>query len=125
MRIDGRGPGDLRPVTITPGILKYPIGSCLVETGETMVICTAMVEDKVPPFLKGTSSGWITAEYSMLPGATQTRSGREAVRGRQGGRTMEIPVSYTHLDVYKRQASRYACLTMSDATGWMLSLIHI
>lgn len=90
MRIDGRGPGDLRPVTITPGILKYPIGSCLVETGETMVICTAMVEDKVPPFLKGTSSGWITAEYSMLPGATQTRSGREAVRGRQGGRTMEI-----------------------------------
>ncbi|HOK63725.1 MAG TPA: ribonuclease PH [Bacillota bacterium] len=90
MRVDGRKPDELRPVTITPGFLKYPIGSCLVETGETMVICTAMIEDKVPPFLKGTSSGWITAEYSMLPGATQTRTSREVARGRQGGRTMEI-----------------------------------
>ncbi|HHY12118.1 MAG TPA: ribonuclease PH [Firmicutes bacterium] len=90
MRVDGRKPGELRPVIITPGFLKYPGGSCLVETGETKVICTAMVDDKVPPFLKGTSSGWITAEYSMLPGATPTRTSREVSRGRPGGRTMEI-----------------------------------
>jgi ribonuclease PH len=90
MRIDGRKPGELRPVTITPGYLKYPQGSCLIEAGDTKVICTAMVDDKVPPFLKGTSSGWITAEYSMLPGATPDRTSREVSRGRPGGRTMEI-----------------------------------
>ncbi len=90
MRIDGRKAGELRPVKITPGFLKYPAGSCLIETGDTRVICTAMIEDRVPPFLKGTSSGWITAEYSMLPGATETRTSREVSRGRPGGRTMEI-----------------------------------
>lgn len=90
MRIDGRKPDELRPVIITPGYLKYPQGSCLIEAGDTKVICTAMVEDKVPPFLKGTSSGWVTAEYSMLPGATQDRTSREVSRGRPGGRTMEI-----------------------------------
>ena len=62
MRVDGRKAGELRPVRITPGFLKHPAGSCLIETGDTRVICTAMVEDRVPPFLKGTSSGWITAE---------------------------------------------------------------
>ncbi len=90
MRVDGRKPGDLRPVKITPNFLKYPEGSCLFETGDTKVICTAMVESRVPHFLKGTSSGWITAEYSMLPGATHTRASREVSRGRLGGRTMEI-----------------------------------
>ncbi|HHW27218.1 MAG TPA: ribonuclease PH [Firmicutes bacterium] len=90
MRIDGRAPGDLRPVKITPRFLKYPEGSCLVEAGDTKVICTATVEERVPPFLKGTSSGWITAEYSMLPGATLTRTPREVSRGKPGGRTVEI-----------------------------------
>lgn len=90
MRVDGRKAGELRPVRITPGFLKHPAGSCLIESGDTRVICTAMVEDRVPPFLKGTSSGWITAEYSMLPGATQTRTSREVSRGKPGGRTMEI-----------------------------------
>ncbi len=90
MRVDGRKPDELRPVRITPGFLKHPEGSCLIETGETKVICTAMIDDRVPSFLKGTSSGWITAEYSMLPGATPNRTSREVSRGRPGGRTMEI-----------------------------------
>lgn len=90
MRIDGRSPDELRPVRIIPGFLKFPSGSCLIETGDTKVICTAMIEDKVPPFLKGTSTGWITAEYSMLPGSTEVRTPREISKGRPGGRTMEI-----------------------------------
>lgn len=90
MRIDGRGPSDLRPVKITPRFLKYPHGSCLIEAGDTRVICTATVEDRVPPFIKGTGSGWITAEYSMLPGATLQRTSREVNRGKPGGRTVEI-----------------------------------
>ncbi len=90
MRADGRAPDEIRPTRIIPGYLKFPHGSCLVECGDTKVICTAMVEDKVPPFVKGTGSGWITAEYSMLPGATATRTAREVSRGRPGGRTVEI-----------------------------------
>lgn len=90
MRADGREPNETRQCRIVPGYLKFPHGSCLIETGDTKVICTAMVEDKVPPFVKGTGSGWITAEYSMLPGATATRSAREVSRGRPGGRTVEI-----------------------------------
>ena len=90
MRVDGRLAHELRPVKITPGFLKNPPGSCLIEAGDTKVICTATIEDKVPPFIKGTSSGWITAEYSMLPSATGTRTTREVTRGRPGGRTVEI-----------------------------------
>lgn len=90
MRIDGRDASELRPFKITPAYLKYPAGSCLVEAGDTKVICTASVEDKVPPFLKGTSSGWLTAEYSMLPGSTEQRTPREISRGKPGGRTVEI-----------------------------------
>jgi ribonuclease PH len=90
LRADGREPNETRQCRIVPGYLKFPHGSCLIETGDTKVICTAMVEDKVPPFVKGTGSGWITAEYSMLPGATATRSAREVTRGRPGGRTVEI-----------------------------------
>ncbi|MGI6643366.1 MAG: ribonuclease PH [Bacillota bacterium] len=90
MRIDGRSVGDLRPVRITPHYLKFPAGSCLIEAGDTKVICSASVEDRVPPFIKGTSSGWITAEYSMLPGATEQRTPREVARGKPGGRTVEI-----------------------------------
>lgn len=90
LRNDGRSEKEIRPVKITPGILKYAEGSCLVETGDTKVIVSVSVEDKVPQFLKGTSQGWLTAEYSMLPRATAVRTPREVSKGRPGGRTMEI-----------------------------------
>ncbi len=80
----------MRPVIIRPGYLIYPDGSCLVEFGNTKVVCSASVEDKVPPFMRGTGQGWITAEYGMLPAATQQRTAREASRGKQSGRTQEI-----------------------------------
>ena len=86
----GRVFDQLRPVKITPHYLKNPSGSVLIETGETKVICTASVEEKVPPFLRGQGTGWITAEYSLLPGSTSPRSIREAARGRVSGRTSEI-----------------------------------
>jgi ribonuclease PH len=75
---------------MTAGFLKYPQGSVLIEAGDTRVLCSAMVEDKVPPFLKGSGSGWVTAEYSLLPSSTETRTAREATRGRISGRTSEI-----------------------------------
>jgi ribonuclease PH len=90
VRSDGRQPNELRPVKIIPGILDFAEGSCLVEFGKTRVLCAASVEDRQPPFLRGTQSGWVTAEYSMLPRATPTRSQREVERGRPGGRTQEI-----------------------------------
>ncbi len=80
----------LRPTTLTPHYLEHAEGSVLIEAGRTRVICTASVEDKVPPFLRGSGKGWVTAEYGMLPRATSTRSAREASRGKQGGRTQEI-----------------------------------
>ncbi len=89
-RLDGRALDDLRPVRITRNYLPYAEGSCLIEVGETRVICSATVEDKVPPFLKKESHGWVTAEYSMLPRATQVRTVRESSRGRISGRTFEI-----------------------------------
>ncbi len=90
VRMDGRRPDDLRPVLIERGYIKHAEGSALISVGDTRVICTATVEDKVPPFLRGTAQGWITAEYAMLPRATEQRSQRESTRGRVGGRTMEI-----------------------------------
>ncbi len=90
MRKDGRKPNELRPVRIQRDYLKYPEGSVLIEFGNTKVICTVSVQDGVPPFLKGKGQGWITAEYSMLPRAGQTRSIRESVTGKIGGRTHEI-----------------------------------
>lgn len=81
---------EMRPVQMTTGFVKYPQGSVLIEAGDTRVLCSAMVEDKVPPFLKGTGSGWITAEYSLLPSSTETRTAREAARGKISGRTSEI-----------------------------------
>jgi ribonuclease PH len=87
-RRDGRRPEDLRPVRITRNYVKHAEGAVLVEVGETRVICTASVEDRVPPFLRGAGQGWVTAEYGMLPRATTTRTAREA--GRTGGRTHEI-----------------------------------
>jgi ribonuclease PH len=85
-----RAPGDLRPTQITPNYLLHAEGSVLIEVGQTKVICTASVEDRVPPFLRNTGKGWVTAEYGMLPRATSTRSTREASSGKVGGRTMEI-----------------------------------
>jgi ribonuclease PH len=89
-RIDGRSPSQLRPTSITPGFLAHAEGSVLIEVGRTKVICTASVEDRVPPFLRNTGKGWVTAEYGMLPRATSTRTQREASTGRVGGRTQEI-----------------------------------
>jgi len=89
-RADGRASNALRPVTIETGYLRHAEGSALITVGHTRVLCAASVETRVPGFLRGTGSGWVTAEYGMLPRATHTRSEREASRGRQGGRTMEI-----------------------------------
>ncbi len=89
-RPDGRKPADLRPVGIETDVARHAEGSAMITLGHTKVFCAASVEDRVPPFLKGTGSGWITAEYGMLPRATHTRSAREAAQGRQGGRTHEI-----------------------------------
>ena len=80
----------MEQVKITRNFIKHAEGSVLIEMGDTKVICTASVEEKVPPFLKGKGTGWVTAEYSMLPRATHDRSPREAVKGKQGGRTLEI-----------------------------------
>ena len=90
MRAGGRAPDQLRPVTITPRFLKHAEGSALIEVGDTKVVCTVSVEDRVPPFLKGGGEGWVTAEYGMLPRATHTRSQREATKGKASGRTHEI-----------------------------------
>ncbi|HWG59542.1 MAG TPA: ribonuclease PH [Candidatus Acidoferrales bacterium] len=90
MRVDGRGPGDLRPVKITPDFITSAEGSVLIEAGLTRVIVTATVDDGVPSFLKGTGKGWVTGEYGMLPRATEERTPRESARGRQSGRTLEI-----------------------------------
>jgi ribonuclease PH len=89
-RIDGRSPSDPRPTTITPGFLAHAEGSVLIEVGRTKVICTASIEDRVPPFLRNSGKGWVTAEYGMLPRATSTRTQREATAGKVGGRTQEI-----------------------------------
>lgn len=90
MRVDGRANDQLRPVTITRNYIKHAEGSCLIEIGDTKVICTATIEDRVPPFMRNGGKGWITAEYSMLPRATATRNPRESSKGKVGGRTMEI-----------------------------------
>jgi ribonuclease PH len=89
-RPSGRAPDELRPVRFSRRHTKHAEGSVLVEFGDTQVLCTASVEDSVPPFLRGKGQGWITAEYGMLPRATHTRTAREAARGRQSGRTQEI-----------------------------------
>jgi ribonuclease PH len=89
-RSDGRRPDEMRPVYIEPGFLKYAEGSALISVGNTRVVCAATVEDKVPPWLKGRGVGWVSAEYAMLPRATQERTQRESAKGRVGGRTHEI-----------------------------------
>src|SRR5881394_805951 len=89
-RTDGRSTSQLRPTIITPGYLTHAEGSVLIEVGRTRVICTASVEDRVPPFRRNSGKGWVTAEYGMLPRATTTRTQREATAGKVGGRTQEI-----------------------------------
>ena len=90
MRPSGRAPDQLRKISITRAYTRHAEGSVLIECGDTRVLCTASVEEKVPPFLKGKGQGWLTAEYGMLPRSTNTRSDREAARGKQSGRTQEI-----------------------------------
>jgi len=90
MRTDGRKLAQLRPIKITPSYIKTADGSVLIEMGDTKVICTAKLEERVPPFLRNSGKGWITAEYGMLPGSSATRIGRESSRGKVGGRTHEI-----------------------------------
>jgi ribonuclease PH len=90
MRPSGRAPDQLRDVTLEPGCSPFAEGSCLIRCGSTHVLCTATVQERVPPFLRNTGRGWVTAEYGMLPRATNKRTDREAARGRQSGRTQEI-----------------------------------
>ena len=90
VREDGRGPRDLRAISFQLGVQKWAEGSCLVKFGDTQVLCAATISDRVPPHLRGKGTGWVTAEYSMLPRATAERSDREAAKGRVGGRTHEI-----------------------------------
>ncbi|PYS96578.1 MAG: ribonuclease PH [Acidobacteria bacterium] len=89
-RLDGRSANDMRPVEITTGVNIYAEGSALIKVGNTQVICTASLEDRVPPFLRDTNQGWITSEYGMLPRATDQRTQREATKGKASGRTQEI-----------------------------------
>src|ERR1700733_246838 len=90
MRPSGRTPEVMREISLEPSVAKYAEGSCLARFGDTHVLCAATVEEKVPPFLRNTGSGWVTAEYGMLPRSTHTRTDREAARGKQSGRTQEI-----------------------------------
>ena len=90
MRPSGRAPDQMRELTFEPGFTVHAEGACLVSFGNTRVLCTASVEEKVPPFLRGKAQGWVTAEYGMLPRATHTRGSREAAKGKQSGRTQEI-----------------------------------
>src|SRR5580692_1522871 len=90
MRPSGRAPDAMRLVTLETGVAKYAEGSCLAKFGDTHVLCTATVEERVPPWMRNSGKGWVTAEYGMLPRSTHTRTDREAARGRQSGRTQEI-----------------------------------
>jgi ribonuclease PH len=90
MRPSGRAPDQMRELRFEPGFTRHAEGACLVSFGDTRVLCTASVEDRVPPFLRGKGQGWVTAEYGMLPRATHTRGNREAAKGKQSGRTQEI-----------------------------------
>jgi ribonuclease PH len=114
MRGDGRQHDELRPVTITPHVNKYAEGSALIAMGDTQVLCTASVEDTVPPFLRDKGEGWVTAEYAMLPRATGTRSTREAARGRLGGRTQEIQRL-----IGRSQRAVVDFVTLGERTVWL------
>ena len=110
-RPSGRALNELRAIQLTPHFAKHAEGSCLVEFGDTHVLCTASVDDRVPPFLRGQMRGWVTAEYGMLPRSTHSRMDREAHKGKQSGRTMEI--------------QRLIGRSLRAVTDLSLSLIHI
>src|SRR5678815_359815 len=105
MRSDKRAANELRPTTVTPHYLLHAEGSVLIEAGNTKVICTASVEDRVPPFLRNSGKGWVTAEYGMLPRATSTRTQREASTGKVGGRTIWVDCDVIQADGGTRTAS--------------------
>src|SRR5271157_3639220 len=116
MRAKGRGPNEIRKLKIKRDFLKHPEGSVLIEMGNTKVICTATIEDGVPAFLKNSGKGWLTAEYSMLPSSTHSRTPRESTRGKVGGRTYEIQRligrslrSVTALDVFGERTIYIDC----------------
>ena len=90
MRPSGRNLDEMRPISIETGVTKHAEGSCLIRCGDTHVLCTATIEERVPPFMRNSGQGWVTAEYGMLPRSTGSRMQREAARGKQGGRTLEI-----------------------------------
>ena len=114
IRSDGRESDELRKVKITLDYIKHAEGSCLIEFGDTKVICTASVEEKVPPFLKGTGQGWITAEYAMIPRATVQRTVRESAKGRLTGRTQEIQRL-----IGRSLRSAVDLLTLGEITIWI------
>ncbi len=107
MRPSGRAADALRPVSLTTGFARHAEGSCLIRMGNTEVLCAASVEGRIPPFLRGSGKGWVTAEYGMLPRATHTRGDREAARGKQSGRTQEI-----------QRSSAAPCAPWSIARRW-------
>ena len=113
-RRDLRRADQLRPVRIERGYQRYADGSALIETGHTRVVCAATVEERVPFFLKGTGTGWVTAEYSMLPGAGAERTAREAVRGHQSGRTQEIHVRCAPWSIRRHSVSVRFTLTATS-----------
>ena len=104
MRPSRRAPDEMRPVSLQPGVATHAEGSCLVKFGDTHVLVTASVEEKAPPFLKGSGKGWVTAEYGMLPRATHERTRREAAQGKQSGRTLEIHAEPQHGDEQTRDS---------------------
>ena len=119
-RIDGRQPDQLRPVTITPNFQAFPAGSVLIECGRTRVICAASVEERVPPFLLGLGKGWVTAEYSMLPSSTPTRSQREGAGSRLAGLTAQSPAAAGSAEprLYGHSVSRKWDRGEEECRGW-------
>ena len=138
MRPDNRGYNELRPVKIIPNFISYASGSALIEFGNTKVICTATLEDKVPAFLKGTGKGWLTGEYAMIPASTQTRKTRESTKGKLEGRTQEIQRligrslrSVLDLDIIGREPYGLIDVIQADGgtrtasiTGGFIALVH-
>jgi len=139
MRSYNRAALDLRPISIQKGVLKHAEGSALIEMGDTRVLCAASIEDGTPLFLRGSGKGWVTAEYGMLPRSTKTRTSREAVKGKQGGRTMEIQRmigrslrSITRMDCFGEMTVKIDCdvlqadggTRVASVTGGYVALVE-
>src|SRR5215217_7053158 len=124
MRPSRRAPDQLRPVSLERGVVKYAEGSCMVKFGDTHVLVTATLEERLPPWLKGQGRGWVTAEYGMLPRATLERTRREAAAGKQGGRTVEIQITVDCDVIQADGGTRTASITgawvaLADCISWM------